>query len=209
MINSNKALPRAHDAARWFDRPREVSFKRLVAGLEYRPILRDSYLDRLRAIAAFAGLPDFDLYGEGWERRHPAVARPLHAAARRAYRGIVEDKLQVLANYRFSLVIENDRFPGYVSEKLLDCFFARCVPIYRGAPDVAEYVPCATFIDADQFASWRELEQFLRRMPASEWEGYLDAAESFLQSRAYERFSATSFAIELVDALLDVKARYM
>jgi hypothetical protein len=208
MINSNKALPRVNDPARWFDRPREVSVKRFVAGLQYRPIRQECYVDRLRAIQTFAELPDFDLYGEGWQKRHPAVARPLHAAACRAYRGTVDDKLQVLAKYRFSLVIENDRFPGYISEKLLDCFLARCVPIYRGAPDVAEYVPRAAFIEADQFESWRDLEQFLRGLCASEWESYLDAAEAFLRSPAYERFSATSFASELVNALIDVKRRY-
>jgi hypothetical protein len=208
MINSNKALPRAHDAARWLDRPREVSLKRLVAGLRYRPILKDCYVDRLRAIAAFAVAPDFDLYGEGWERRHPAVARELHAAACRTYRGAVEHKLHTLASYRFSLVIENNRFPGYITEKLLDCFLARCVPVYRGAPDVADYVPRSTFIDADRFGSWRELERFLRGVNASEWKCYLDAAERFLRSPAYAGFSATTFASELVDALLDVQTRY-
>src|SRR5579859_546742 len=73
MINRNTAIPRWRDPARWFDRPREVSLQREWAGLKYRPIVRDRYRARLQAIEAFSRLGDFDLFGEGWERRHPAV----------------------------------------------------------------------------------------------------------------------------------------
>ena len=113
MVNSNKAVPRGRDLPRWLDRPREVSVKRELAGLRYRPITVDRYWARLEAIQAFAPLDDFDLYGEGWQTRHPAVGPCLHAAAQQAYRGVVADKLTLLAGYRFSLVFENTRFPGY------------------------------------------------------------------------------------------------
>jgi hypothetical protein len=202
MINSNKALARARDLRRWLDRPREVSLKRLVAALRYRPILRDCYDARLRAIQAFAGLADFDLYGEAWDTCHPAVAPSLNAAARQAHRGAAADKLEVLAKYRFCLVIENTRFPGYISEKLFDCFFAGCVPIYCGAPDVTAYVPQTAFIDADKFGNWDELEQCLRRLPEDEWQSYVDAGQAFLTSPGYACFSVDHFATELADALV-------
>src|SRR5437764_2517587 len=54
MINSNKALPLARHLRRWFDTPREVSLKRAVAGLRYRPVTRERYRARLRAIEAFS-----------------------------------------------------------------------------------------------------------------------------------------------------------
>lgn len=204
MINSNKALPRWRDFARWLDRPREVSIKRALAGWRYRPIARDRYLARLRAIQAFGRLDDFDLYGEGWQTRHPAVDAGLHAAAERVYRGPVADKLSLLAGYRFGLVFENTRFPGYISEKLFDCFFARCIPIYSGAPDVAQYVPPGAFIDAREFRSYTELERFLRRITEADARRYVDAGHIFLASAAYERFCADRFARDLVDALVQV-----
>ena len=140
MIDDNRAIPRWRDLARWFDRPREVSLLREWAGLQYRPILRDRYRARLRAIEAFSRLGDFDLFGEGWaEKRHPAIDPGLHAAAQQTYRGTVRDAPSLLAGYRFALVFENTRFPGYVSERVFECFFARCIPIYSGAPDVAQY----------------------------------------------------------------------
>ncbi|MBV9171777.1 MAG: hypothetical protein JOZ81_17030, partial [Chloroflexi bacterium] len=62
MVNSNKALPRSTDLARWFDRPREVSFKRQLAALRYRPINRERYSARMKVIQAFSVRDDFDLY---------------------------------------------------------------------------------------------------------------------------------------------------
>jgi len=204
MINSNKAIPRVRELGRWLDQPREVSLKRAIAGLRYRPVARERYQARLRAIEAFAELKDFDLYGEGWEQRHPAVEQRLHATAQRAYRGTAADKLGLLAGYRFALVYENARFPGYISEKLFDCFFARCIPIYSGAPDVAQYVPPSTFIDVRQFPSFPELERFLRGITEEDAKRYVDAAHAFLISPAYESWCADHFARDLVDALAHV-----
>jgi alpha(1,3/1,4) fucosyltransferase len=204
MINSNKAIPRVRDLGRWLDRPREVSLKRTIAGLRYRPVARERYQARLRAIEAFAGLDDFDLYGEGWDHRHPAVEQRTHAMAQRVYRGPADDKLSLLASYKFALVYENARFPGYISEKLFDCFFARCIPIYSGAPDVAQYVPPSTFIDVRQFPSFPELERFLRRITEEDAKRYVDAAHAFLISPAYESWCIDQFARNLVDALVHV-----
>jgi hypothetical protein len=203
-INSNKALSRGREFARWLDQPREVTLKREIAGLRYRPVARDRYLARLRAIEAFSHLDDFDLFGEGWETRHPAVDPALHAAAQRVYRGLAADKPTLLAGYRFALVFENTRFPGYISEKLFDCFFARCIPIYSGAPDVAQYVPPAAFIDARQFTTYADLERFLRATTEADARRYVDAAHAFLASSAYESFCAERFARDMVDALLQV-----
>jgi hypothetical protein len=204
MINSNKALPRVISPARWLDRPREVSVKRALAAVLYRPIARDRYRHRLRAIDAFADRPDFDLYGEGWDRRHPAVRPRQHARALKAYRGSVDDKLATLAAYKFTLAIENTHFAGYISEKLFDCFVAGTIPIYDGAPDISRYVPPECFIDARQFSDFRELERYLRAMPETRGRRLVENGTDFLRSAAFEGFCASAFARELVDALLTV-----
>ncbi|MCY0149683.1 glycosyltransferase family 10 [Hoeflea sp. G2-23] len=49
-----------------------------------------------------------------------------------------EHKAEGLAPYRFSVIIENVREPSYFTEKLIDCFLCDTVPIYWGAPDIAE-----------------------------------------------------------------------
>jgi hypothetical protein len=203
-IQSNKAMPRARDLGRWFDRPREVSLKRTFAGLRYRPIARDRYLPRMRAFEWFSRHEDFDLYGEGWNRRHPAVDPQLHATIAKAWRGPVQEKWSLLAKYRFALIYENTRFPGYVSEKILDCFFARCIPIYSGAPDVAQYIPPSAFIDVRQFPSFPELERFLMALTEEDAKRYVDAAHAFLISPGFESWCSDHFARDIVDALMQV-----
>lgn len=48
-------------------------------------------------------------------------------------------KHEGLAPYRYSVVIENSSEAGYFTEKLVDCCLCGTVPIYWGAPDIAEY----------------------------------------------------------------------
>lgn len=205
-INDNVAIPRAREVARWFDRPREVSLSRTLAGLRYRPIARDRYQARLRAFEAFSGRDDFDLFGEGWDDPRPGVDPQVHSSVVRSHRGPVPDGdvLALLAKYRFALVYEDTRFPGCISDKIFDCFFARCVPIYSGAPDVAQYVPPSAFIDVRQFATFPELERFLRRMTEDDARRYVDAAHAFLISPEFESWCADHFARDLVDALVQV-----
>ncbi|WP_422372438.1 glycosyltransferase family 10 domain-containing protein [Hoeflea sp.] len=50
----------------------------------------------------------------------------------------IEHKAEGLAPFRYSVVIENVREPGYFTEKLMDAFLCETVPIYWGAHDIAE-----------------------------------------------------------------------
>jgi glycosyl transferase family 10 (putative fucosyltransferase) len=50
-----------------------------------------------------------------------------------------EDKADGLATYRYSVIIENTREPGYFTEKLIDAFLLETVPIYWGAPDIGDF----------------------------------------------------------------------
>jgi hypothetical protein len=205
-IAGNRAVPSVRDLTRWFDRPREVSLWRSLAGLRYRPIARNRFQARLRAFEAFSARDDFDLFGDAWDRRHPAVDIDLHAAAVRAHRGSAADSdiLGLLAKYRFALVYEDARFNGYVSNRIFECFFARCIPIYSGAPDVAQYVPPSAFIDVRQFVTFPDLERFLMRLTEDDARRYVDAAHAFLISPAFESWCADRFARDVVDALLQV-----
>ena len=56
----------------------------------------------------------------------------------RAYQPI-DQKEEGLTPYRYSVVIENCREEGYFTEKLIDCMLCNTVPIYWGAPDIAQY----------------------------------------------------------------------
>jgi len=67
----------------------------------------------------------------------------------------VNDKLDALKGYRFSIVLENSRVKHYFSEKLTDCIIAGAYPIYFGCPNLKQYFPQNSFarIDINKFAS--------------------------------------------------------
>ena len=39
----------------------------------------------------------------------------------------------------FQIVIENDKYETYFTEKLTDCFATGTIPVYWGAPDIGKY----------------------------------------------------------------------
>lgn len=49
------------------------------------------------------------------------------------------DKSEGLNDYRFHIVVENDSYSTYYTEKLTDCFATGTIPVYFGAPDIGDY----------------------------------------------------------------------
>lgn len=56
----------------------------------------------------------------------------------RGYRPIPDKETGLLA-YRYSIVVENAREENYFTEKLVDAMLCETVPIYWGAPNIAEF----------------------------------------------------------------------
>ena len=181
------------------------------------------YSERVRLILWFEKHHpgDFGLYGRGWDRPHKAAApwfhrkvlfkwpfRPFFAKPFSSYRGEVARKAEVLARYRFCLCFENAAdVSGYITEKMFDAMMAGCVPVYRGADNVAEHVPRTCFIDYRDFASYAELHAFIASMTAAEHAAYVDAAEAFFNSPEADPFRL-AFHVDTIArevcALLDV-----
>jgi len=51
----------------------------------------------------------------------------------------VENKIEAMAGYAFSITIENSIQPGYWTEKIVDCFKAGCIPLFWGDKSVEEH----------------------------------------------------------------------
>lgn len=72
----------------------------------------------------------------GHEMRHLI----LRTAGRRitAVFGIDEPvrAIEAYRDFRYSIVVENERAPGYFTERLIDCLSVGTVPIYWGDPDI-------------------------------------------------------------------------
>lgn len=172
----------------------------MIAGNKRSASASSLYGERLKAIRWFeAHRPgDLDLYGKGWTR-----------AEFPSYRGEVASKRAVLARYRFSLCYENVRdVAGYVTEKIFDCLLAGCVPVYRGADDIAEHVPRDCFVDLREFRSYEELHAFLAGMSDQRHARYQESIARFLGGPESEPFSIRRFCDVLVgECLATVEAR--
>ena len=73
-------------------------------------------------------------------------------------------KLEFLSRYKFTIAFENESHPGYATEKIVDAFAARTVPIYWGSPRIAEEFDPASFINAHDFDSLEALADEVRRI---------------------------------------------
>ncbi len=62
-------------------------------------------------------------------------------------------KIDFLKNYKFNIAYENASVPGYVTEKLVHAFHARCVPVYWGDPLVARDFNPEAFLNRADFDS--------------------------------------------------------
>lgn len=58
-------------------------------------------------------------------------------------------KFPLFETFQFSLVIENSRQINYFTEKLCDCLITKTIPIYYGAPNIAEYFDTTGWIILD------------------------------------------------------------
>ncbi|TIL61630.1 MAG: alpha-1,3-fucosyltransferase, partial [Mesorhizobium sp.] len=75
-----------------------------------------------------------------------------------------QTKIETIARYHFCLALENSIAPDYVTEKIFDPLCAGSVPVYLGAPNVGEFVPANSYIDATAFGTPAELAAYLRHL---------------------------------------------
>lgn len=147
---------------------------------------------RWNIIKYFGRLKKLDLYGSGWDEyeRYPKKLRnDMKKIVPEIYKGKCIDKVETIADYKFVFCAENTSYPGYVTEKIIDCFVAGAIPIYIGAPDVLDFIPSDTFIDYRKFNSIEDLHQVLEKMSEEESMMMVQKGRQFLASSEGDRFS--------------------
>lgn len=167
----------------------------MVAGAKLNAHPNQLYSARIAAIQWFEGNApeDFDLYGVGWP-----------SESFRSWRGTTQDKLGTLSQYRFAICYENAQgYPGYLTEKIFDCFRAGVVPVYWGAPNVTDWVPAECFVDRRDFESDHALYVHLKNMEMASYDAHLDAISAFLQSPKVKPFSIQNFVSQLTGICKD------
>jgi len=192
-------------------------FCTMIVANKFKSHSLELYTERIKAIRWFEENhpEDFDLYGIGWDKYYFKgilsrlnrfnVLRKILKPKYPSYKGPIKSKKDIYKRYKFAICYENARnIPGYITEKIFDCFFAGCVPIYWGAPNITNHIPTDTFIDKRNFNTYEELYSYLKNMSDKEYMRYLDAIKNFIKSDKIYPFSAECFAETLSSEILKV-----
>lgn len=77
--------------------------------------------------------------------------------------GPVEDKLNFIKDYKFTIAFENSSISGYTTEKLLEPMAANSLPIYWGNPNVYLDFNPDSFLNIQDFPSFAEaIDEIIR-----------------------------------------------
>jgi len=201
------------------DLSKKDKFCTLIAGNKMINHPLELYSKRVEAIKWFEkNYPDdFEFYGMGWETEFKFKnirfmkqlyrTKPLQKFFPPAYsswKGTIKSKKEVLEKYKFSVCYENARdIPGYITEKIFDCFFAGCVPVYWGANNIYDHIDRGCFIDRREFKNYEILYDYMKNMQDNEYMNYLDNIEKFLNSEKGYLFSSENFTKVNVKEILN------
>lgn len=142
------------------------------------------YSERRQAINFYENYSpnDFDLYGEGWPN------------SLITYKGTVGNKTTYLQHYKFSIAYENIKnVPGYITEKIFDCFQAGCVPVYWGASNITTYIPKDCFIAREDFEDDLQLYIFMKSMTEMQHQKYVVNIQNYLDSETAKLYSVKNY----------------
>ena len=101
-----------------------------------------------------------------------------------AFGNKVSDKSLASSDYRFSFAFENNLFPGYITEKLLEAYLANTVPLYWGI-DSSRYFNKDAFINFSEFKSLEEFMNSVRELNSDE-DRYVATYEQPLLNRKFD-----------------------
>lgn len=155
---------------------------------------------------------DFDLYGIGWDgyvndgsllsrvmKKIPVISK---AYSYHSYKGTVRSKKEVLRKYKYAICFENALdYPGYITEKIFDCLFSGCVPVYLGAPNIGEYIPKGCYVDMRDFESYDEVYDYLMNVTDCEYEKYISAIKDYLFTQKSNDFRSIKFSEIIISSL--------
>jgi hypothetical protein len=176
---------------------------------------RELYSERVKAIRWFESHApnNFFLFGNGWrvpQKRLGSIGKLQYRIEKiipfitgrdvfPSYQGPAKTKFEVYSRSKFSICFENARnIRGYITEKIFDCLFAGCVPIYLGDPAIEEFIPKACFIDFREFQNqsdpYGELYSYIKNMNEATFLEYQQAGRDFLSSPSFAPFTSEAFA---------------
>lgn len=76
--------------------------------------------------------------------------------------GPVPNKREFQENSKFTIAFENTSYDGYSTEKIVEAFAARTIPIYYGDPGISKDFNTKAFINIHDFSSFEDAVRFVK-----------------------------------------------
>ena len=162
----------------------------IASNYKFNDFKEELYSARRELVSFFDSQEEglFDLYGRLWEGHRNAKGR-------------VADKLETLKQYKFNICFENTKQPGYITEKIFDCFVTGTIPIYYGATNIEAFIPPECYIDYRQFRSREEMVTAIQNISKEEYQEYLAQIRTFLESEQALQFHPATLAKTILEAI--------
>lgn len=84
----------------------------------------------------------------------------------------VENKLEFLEQYKFNIAFENSQSLGYCTEKLIEAFAAKTIPIYWGDPSLLDphlnLINPKSYINLSSFSSLNEALEYIKEVHSND-----------------------------------------
>jgi hypothetical protein len=132
---------------------------------------------------------DYKFFGTGWTFRNPN------------YMGIANDKFDVYKEYSFSIILENARTNGGITEKIFDSFAAGCIPIYAGSNDILLKVPSDIYVNYDAFNNTHDLIRYLGSYDMDKLVKTRERIRDYLSSESIKNFDLSRLALHIDDSI--------
>jgi alpha(1,3/1,4) fucosyltransferase len=150
----------------------------MIASNKYSRYYNEGYSIRREIVNSFKNTDNFYLYGLNWDRF--SIRNTL---------GLTENKINVISNFTFSIVIEGIiNTDNYISEKIFHCMQTGTIPIYLGADNILDYIDKECFVDLRDFDSFDSLKHYIASMSNKEINTMYNSITKFLRSDKFQIF---------------------
>lgn len=115
--------------------------------------------------------------------------------------GPISNKFAFDSEHKFSIVFENSTHPGYTTEKIIQAFAARTVPIYWGDPTILQNFNPKSFINLQDYETVEDVVEKIKEIDSDN-----DLFLSYLQQPIYKEGQKTSleYGTELESYLVNI-----
>lgn len=98
----------------------------------------------------------------------------------------VESKNFLFENAKYSIALENEKLENWITEKVIDCFATKTIPIYWGCPNIGDYFNQDGIL---VFDTLDELKEILDNLDESYYDSKKDIIEeNYEKSKSYWDF---------------------